>query len=335
MNSETLSPNIKERSTLLLSNSLDPVEAEKIIKEVYEYFSEVTTITGFDMDVKHLAAVPTARGMALSLNYAAQCLLDYRRTAKFIQGIVAAIQEKQRSHPGQVIRIFYAGCGPYAPFVTFIAPLFRPEEIQFSLLEINEESLESAKKLIEALDQRGYINEYYLADAVTFEIPSPDSFQILISETLDAVLYRECYVPILFNLLPQLSEQITVIPENVHLNLSFLVDCDNDNEVREEDHHCFKERIVDVRRAVACHNPHSDNLPSTLPTEQFKLEPKARYKGMIIDTDVHIYDKLWLHRGESSLTVACEIAMQSSAEYNNVNFTYHLEPQVELKFEFQ
>ena len=51
----------------------------------------------------------------------------------FLKAMVMAIKEKQQKHPDKTINIFYAGCGPYAPFVTLIAPLFSPKKIQFSL----------------------------------------------------------------------------------------------------------------------------------------------------------------------------------------------------------
>ena len=60
---------------------------------------------------------------------------------------------------GEVINVFYAGFGPYAPFVTLVAPFFKSNEVQFTLLEINKNSVESAKKLINALELSDYIKE--------------------------------------------------------------------------------------------------------------------------------------------------------------------------------
>ena len=95
-----------------------------------------------------------------------------------------------------------------------------------------------AKRLIDSLELNDYVQEIYLADAVTFKIPNPDTIHIVISETLDALLYRECYVPILFNLLPQLGKDITLIPENVLIDLSLIV--------RSKEDHTFKEQKVET-----------------------------------------------------------------------------------------
>ena len=206
----------------------------------------------------------------------------------------------------RVIKICYAGCGPYAPFVTLIAPLFQPEEIQFSLLEINKNSVKSAKKLIEGLKLSNYINEFYTADAVTFQVPNANSFHILISETLDAVLYRECYVPILFNLLPQFNANITLIPENVILHLSFLDKVENSTDYKEYD----GDGILDVRESVATFS-NSGSIPSQLPDVKVDLAIlNTNCEKIIIDTKVHVYDDIWLYRNESSLTIPLEIALE-------------------------
>ncbi|WP_103865052.1 hypothetical protein [Aquimarina sp. I32.4] len=127
---------IKKLAESLLENSYNQIEVEKIINQIHVHFQEITKITGFDFNIEHLAAVPTEKGKALGLNYAAQCLLDYKRTTRFLKAIVYAIRDKQKVYPNELINVFYAGCGPYAPFVTLVAYFFDPREVQFSLLEI-------------------------------------------------------------------------------------------------------------------------------------------------------------------------------------------------------
>lgn len=333
MYSKNQTISIKQLSTSLL-NTLDPVETESIIHKIYEHFSTITNISGYGTEIKHLAAVPTASGMALSLNHAAQCLLDYKRTVRFLRGIVTAILDKQKEFPNQKITVFYVGCGPYAPFITLVAPLFSSEEVEFSILEINTDSLELAKKLILALGLQEYIKEYYLADAVTFTIPSPDAFHILFSETLDAVLYRESYVPIVYNMLPQLAENTIVIPENVLLTMRFRTYKENENAERsllEEEH---PRKIFDTREAIASLLP-STTTPSLFPAVRFNLKSNTKYHSVVIDTKVSIYKDLYLTRGESSLTLPCEISLENSSKFSSVVFTYRLQPQVELQYELQ
>ena len=238
---------IKNFTTSVIEDSIDHAEAEKSIKEIHAHFQQITEISGFDNSIQHMAAVPAAKGKALGLNFAAQCLLDFKRTTKFLKAIVSAILEKQKNQPGELIKVFYAGCGPYAPFVSLVAPYFKPEEVQFSVLEINRNSVESAKKLTKALNLNAYIKEFFIADAITFKVPEANSFDILISETLDALLYRECYVPILFNLLHQFNENIILIPENVIINLTLTNDTKEQSERQEYDFGS----ILNVRESLA------------------------------------------------------------------------------------
>lgn len=327
MDEKIINNAIQKLTSSIFENAIDEVEVVKRLDEIHGYFQQITEITGSDFVIEHMAAIPTARGKALGLNFAAQCLLDYKRTTKFLKAIVAAIKEKQKAHPGELIKICYAGCGPYAPFVTLIAPLFQPEEIQFTVLEINKNSVKSAKKLIEGLKLSNYVNEIYTADAVTFQVPNSKSFHILISETLDAVLYRECYVPILFNLLPQFNRDITLIPENVILHLSFLDKVANSTNYKENE----GKSILNVRESVATFS-NSENIPSQLPEVKVDLTSlNTNCEKMIIDTKVHVYNDIWLSRNESSLTIPLEIVLEQPLDKKEIIFTYFIAPEIELK----
>lgn len=317
-------PSVKELSTRLLDERAGEEEVNKTIDEINRHFWELLGVTEKKEDLDHLAGVPSKAGIALSYNHAAECLLDYNRTVKFLQGFVAAIKNKQKQYPNETIQIFYAGCGPLAPFVTLIAPLFTPEEVQFSLLEINSRSLKTAKSLVKELELTEYIQEYYLADAITFEIPNPEKIHILFSETLDALLHRECYVPILWNLLPQLSEEVTVVPHNVRVKLNFKVD----------DKETFGAVVFDTRKVLA-ETKKAEELPETLSPTIVSLEDAEQYYSIVLDTEVQIYDNLVLTRSESSLTLALEIPIHKPIVDKGVVFRYHLLPLPALKIEMQ
>ncbi len=312
----------------LLANAANHPEAERIINEIYLVFREITEISGYDQKLEYLAAVPTATGKALGLNHAAQCLLDYKRTAKFLTGVIAGIRERQAAHPGETIRVCYAGCGPYAPFVTLVAPFFEPSEVQFTLLEINPHSLQSAKKLIEKLRLSDYLSESHLADAVTFRVPDAARYHLLISETLDALLYRECYVPILLNLLPQFRPEVTLVPENVQVTavLEPPEGAGIPNTVLGT--------IFDVRASVAARNG-DRKIPEKLPDVRvdFSTLEMTTYRQMLLETRVHIYGDTWLEANESSLTLPLKLELEQPFVYRAMVFTYTLEPEIALTFQ--
>jgi hypothetical protein len=315
---------LKRLSRDLINSEEDSDSINNIIDKIHRYFRDVTEISGYCSDVKNMITVPATKGMALSINHAAQCLLDYKRTYKFLKGFVRAIEDKQKIYPGETIQIFYAGCGPYAPFVTLVAPLFTPDEVQFSLLEINKDSLEKATTLIKNLKLTNYIRATYLSDATTFKVDQPKSYHILFSETLDALLYRECYVPILWNLVPQFSSEITVIPENVKVDLFFKEKLDEK----------FETTIFDVKGVIKTAKKNL-KLPEQFSAVRVDLTQADKYNRIILATEVQVYKELLLVRNESSLTLILEMEIDKPITNKAVLFTYHTTPSVELKFKLE
>lgn len=322
---------IKELSTTILNNQADFAKSKKAIDEIHKHFLEITSILDLGKDLQNSAAVPTASGMALSLNHAAACLIDYRRTTKFLKGMVELIRAKQQQYPNETIHIFYAGCGPYAPFITMVAPLFDSKEVQFTILEINAASIKMAEKLITELQLTNYVSAYHTADAVTFQIPDAKKYHILFSETLDALLYRESYLPILWNMLPQLSKNCAVIPNNVIVKASLTIPLQQDEKVRKEDEGGI---IINVRKTVKA-NTGNKPLPEILPTVTINIPKDSNYETMIVDTQVHIYDDIWLARNESSLSIPLEMAIEYPLTFSEVYFFYQLKPSVELKLSYK
>ncbi len=321
-------PDIKSLVTELVSPKIQETRVTSILDQIHASFYQLTQMNTYSSDIKYLAAVPTASGMALSLNHAAECFLDYKRTWLFLKGIVTAIQKLLRESPDQTVHIFYAGCGPYAPFINLVAPLFKPSEIQFSILEINQHSLSLAKKLITSLSLTSYIKSYYEADAVTFTIPSPEDYQILFSETLDALLYRESYVPILQNMLTQFSNDIIVIPHNVSICMNY-ISVDSNNTQQET----YAGIVFDTREALVS-SITNETSTKQLPSQSFDIVDNQHYKGALLDTEVHIYQDLKLYRNESSLTLPYEVSFDPDSKIHRITFTYVLQPQVELRCDF-
>ncbi len=332
MNEKTTINIIRKFTTSVIENSINQAEAEQSLNEIHAHFQKLSQVSGYDNSIENLAAIPAAKGMALGLNHAAQCLLDYKRTVKFLRAVVSVIIEKQKKQPGKLVKIFYAGCGPYAPFVSLVAPFFKPNEVQFTLLEINKNSIESAKRLIDSLALSDYVKEIHLADAVTFKVSDADSFDILISETLDALLYRECYVPILFNMLPQFNENIVLIPENVLINIYFKTHS-KDNSIGEEHD---GGSVLDVRESVSTHEG-TEQIPLFLPDKKVDLGPlnMETYESFILDTKIHVHGDIWLDRNESSLTIPLNFKLDQPVVSKTIIFNYYMEPETQLNCRFE
>ena len=312
----------KELTSNLLDLPIDDKEqVEKKINELCYIFQDASGVDGRNTDSEYIINVPTEVGVSLSLNHAASCITDYKRTHVLLKGIVLAIQDLQKELPGETIKIFYAGCGPLAPFMTMVASQFTPAEVQFALLEINKKSMHIAKATIEKLGLTDYVEEYYTADAITFEVPKGESYHILFSETLDSLLNREGYVPILWNLLPQFREDIVVIPENVQIKVNYKND---DGEVP------FA-IAFDTRKKLA-ETPKTDELPEVLKPNSFSMKDAKDYDSILIDTEVKVYKDMILGREETSISLALEVPIEKPVVHEFVDFTYRIKPTPGLQF---
>ncbi|MEM7117980.1 MAG: hypothetical protein AAF614_36450, partial [Chloroflexota bacterium] len=90
-----------------------------------------------------VAGTQTSNGLALSPREAAACAKDYRRTIKYLRGLHSAISDTRALFPERPTRVLYGGCGPLAPLVIPLMAVFSPSDVQFTLLDIHQEAIES------------------------------------------------------------------------------------------------------------------------------------------------------------------------------------------------
>lgn len=160
----------------------------------------------------------TSSGNAIGAKWASLCVEDIMRTKKFCNGILMAI-EKLRSMKKEKIHILYAGTGPFATLIMPLISRYSPEEVTFTLLEINPESFEGLSNTIQYFNAQVYITEMTLCDAIEYKIPKDVNVDVLVSETMMHGLKSEQQVAICCKLLSQLERDVILIPEEVTLNL--------------------------------------------------------------------------------------------------------------------
>lgn len=338
MSSVKTKSDIKTIVSPLLNEELDEQQVKEIVSTIHKIYEDYTGITGYKEEEQLEQQIFAKHGKAISLNQTARCLLDHRRTAQFFRAMIKVIRDKQQLYPRKTIQVLYAGCGPYAPFFTLIAPLFEPDEVQFTLLEINDLSLDKAKQLTKKLGLEKYVRDFRLGDAVAYEIPDGEKYHILFSETLDAALRRECFVPILLNLLPQLDSFATLIPQNVILDAALVYQKDmptGDHDIRDAEMIYPEKLIGEIFNVKEVLEPFlkKRERPVKFPTKQFEIDDWETFDYLIIYTRVQIYEHFWLTKGEGLLGEP-ELLETQRINYNdNVRFTYHLEPDVEMVIE--
>ena len=147
-------------------------------------------------------------------------LLEMKRIAVFLRGIYKAVNAKLSEVTSRPVRILYAGSGPYGELLTPLLHLYKANEVLVDFIEINPVLLLSLQKLIDGLELRQYVDEFYCADVTIFTVSK--SYDIVISETMLACIKRESQVAVMQNLIPQLSKDCIFIPEEISINASLI-----------------------------------------------------------------------------------------------------------------
>lgn len=245
-------------------------------------------------------------GKAVGRTWAAFCIDDILRTKMFIKGLFKAI-EQLKSQKKETIHVLYAGSGPFATLILPIMAVYSPEEIQFTLLEINQLSAESAERVIHKLGFERYIRAIEQQDATKYVIKG--EVDIVLSETMQKGLVQEQQVPIAMNLMRQVSEKTLLIPEKISLDIALI----NNTKLfeRQEDtpesEYCLRLGSLFELSAekIANYNSKMNVLAGkmTFPTNHFSLpkESLETHSSLAILTEIVTFGAEKLSLNESGL----------------------------------
>ncbi len=205
---------LKKIADELLAEAAEEIKLSAATR-LYSLFS---SISGLDEDsdrISNCDATRLPKGEAISPRDAAACLLDAARTSKFLRGLHAAVLQAQKRFPGATIEILYAGCGPFAPMAIPLTTQFSSAEIRFTLLDIHQRSLDSARLIFHALGKDAFVRDHIQADAALYRHEASHVIHIVVVEAMQAALEKEPQVAITMNLAPQLCPGGIFIPERI------------------------------------------------------------------------------------------------------------------------
>jgi len=212
---------LKERLAELSTDILAPGDFHErlapAIREYSELMFDLTCISENQNEGLH--DIFTDHGRAIGILRAGLCINEPIRTQRFCRGLYQAVADKLQQNGNRPVHVVYAGTGPFATLALPVIMQFKATELQFTLLEINNESHNTLKELIKTLNIGAYVRRLELCDAITWKAPNED-VDIVISETMNRALIKEPQINIMLNMVSQLPDTVTYIPQAISVDIA-------------------------------------------------------------------------------------------------------------------
>ncbi|MFN0175588.1 MAG: phytanoyl-CoA dioxygenase [Saprospiraceae bacterium] len=274
------------------------------IKQFFELLMDITRLEpGNDVHREHLI-LPS--GKCIGPYWAALCVKDLMRTKKFVQGLYLGIRAAQQKFPDTTLHVLYAGTGPFATLALPMTALFSPEEVQFTMLEIQPESVRMLHQVIDAFQMGAYVREVLTVDATQYQCPPDQRPHVLICETMQHSLRDEPQVAITMNLAPQLQPGGILIPEQILVWAGFL---DKklvarqlfDLESPRESAYLLKQLVFTLDKQT----PEETLDHGWFPAIEIEISPEesARYQNFYLFTQIQVYGAASLQINQSGLNL--------------------------------
>lgn len=297
---------------LVCGNDFDVLQ--ETVSEFHTLLSNLANISEETGDKALNQPIITPEGKAISPTDAARCVLDIARMTKFTHGIFAAIKKAQIDFQGEKIKILYAGCGPFAALALPHCTRFGPDEIEFTVIDVHQRSLDSARKIAGKLGFEDHFAEFISADAAVYK--SEDKFHIIVTETMQKTLEKEPQVAITRNLAGNLRENGTFIPQKItvkaHLASLAMEFSASDPSIMQ------KARIPLGTLLELTVNSDDIRAPQVITIPPGEIESK----DLILTTELEIFDGILLGDYESGITYPTVLHNILPKENMKIEFKY-------------
>ncbi len=292
---------------LLVSDS--PGELRNAAHQLHALLSEVSGFNDNSSAPADTTETILPAGKAISPKDASRCILDFARTSKFLKGVHAAVLEAQRRFGLGPIEILYAGCGPFAPLALPLATKFSPDQIQLTLLDIHERSIESVKSIIQAFGLSSYVRALVKADATTYSHPTQRPLHIVIIESMQRALDKEPQAAITANLAPQLYHGGILVPEQVSVKACLydpgrefsLAPAGMDSDASQRINDRVRVELGSLLELTA-KNAVEFEGSRALPAVTFEVQKLDQSLGIVLVTTVRVFGSVVLGEYESGVT---------------------------------
>jgi hypothetical protein len=320
-------------AVILDENELHERLADAVF-ELDEILVEIHGIPSALHDEAQRFRLQSPNGQVISPGYAISTMQDALRTAKYARGLVKAIEDRGREQGGKRVHVLYAGSGPHAPFFLLACLSFPPEQVGFTLLDIQETCCSAVRRVVDELGLARFVHDIIVADAAEYRHAGAP-FQITILEMMQKALDHEPQVAVSFNLVPQMDENGTLIPEEVQLH-AVLADPNAELEYRMHRselsaplRHELGPLFTLSKRTIR----NTIRAATQLPLSSVIL-PAAKDGASVLTvrTQIKVYGSIWLREWESGLTLPSYLPLHRLNKPRELRVSYGLGIAPGLRF---
>ncbi len=262
------------------------------------------------------------QGVAINPQAAAHCLKDYRRSVVFIRGVHAAIEVLKHRFPGDVTRILYAGCGPYATLLLPLLGKYAPAELDICLLDIHQRSLDGVQALIRHFGLDAYGLQLVCADAANYQHDT--SPHLIIAETMQKSLEQEPQFAVTANLATQLYADGIFLPEKIEVTLA-LAGLEQASAISLGAVLTLSAASAPLLRESATYNEFSSTLELSTVRLRIPALDEAHDLEATLFTSIQVFRDYWLHADDAEITLPQRCHDISSVQSGDVvGVTYQL-----------
>ncbi len=323
---------LKAITDILLDKNTSPIQLTEALKQYKTLLLELSNLDLETMENKQ--DIHTDSGIAIGTTWAAMCLDDIYRTQQFIRGLFKVVNDLIPA-TNTPIHVLYAGTGPFATLILPLLSNHTEQEVQVTLLEINKNSIENVKHVINQLGFQNHIKDIVCEDATKYEIKT--KVDIILSETMQHALLRELQVPIMLNLVGQTNGDSIMIPKEILLSLAFLDSRINLDPKEKSLPYNKTEPILSFDKAwIKSHlskGVRNDHLVDKTISLQ-KLKAK-NHTQLAILTDIRITDGITIDYNQSGLTIPYILKSALKMESDKINLKYKLKPMPMFEYEMR
>jgi len=323
---------LQDIAPAILSEDIDYFELSNALKSYKELLLEISNLEYETEENRDNIALP--HGLAIGPTWAARCLDDMMRTKKFVRGIYLAIS-KIKSKNKEPLQILYCGSGPFATLVLPLLTLYTSEEIQLTLVEVNPISFAHVKNVFKSLGAEAYLKNVILEDATKINLENSHEIDVVIIECLQHALAREPQVAITANVMKQCRGDVSLIPEEISLQLSLLnhkEEFDNNSIIFNSSSRVDK-KVFSLNKREALQYNFNGVESYFFPKKEvcFTLSELKNNTALAVTTTIKIFDNEVLTNKESGLTIPyifCEIDDKQEALSVNTQYEVGLNPKL-------